>query len=423
MDDFKLRFKDDRVRVYRGSCIDVMKHLIEKGVKVDSIVTDPPYGIDFMNQGWDAAENVAFQKKTWRLAFKLLKPGGYMVAFSGTRTYHRMVCAIEDAGFEIRDQLAWMYGSGFPKSRSITKDIDKIKGIKYQVIGLQKAPGFAKLQVKHKAQNLTKTEFTKYDTTPQHPTAVKYKGYGTALKPAWEPIVLARKPLSEKNIALNVLKHGTGAINIDGCRIGSGKRVPGSVSKTNGKIYGKGLNNQNGTENGHNPNVGRWPANIVHDGSEEVLEYFYTYGEKKSTGGQIAHVGMHKFRDAAKTLLEGDPGYNDTGTIARYFYSAKAGKDDRHGSDHPTVKPVALMKWLVTLINPPGGKVLDPFCGSGSTVVAALRVPNAKAIGIELQKKYVVDIIKRVEHVKSNPTKSKKKPLMRTDTAMKSLWA
>lgn len=362
--------------VYNGDCLEVMD-TIDK-CSVDSVVTDPPYhltsivkrfgkegsapaqfGTDgafaraskgFMGKEWDGGD-IGFQANTWRKCYELLKPGGHLIAFSGSRTYHRMAVAIEDAGFEIRDQCIWLYGSGFPKSHNIGD------------------------------------------------------GWGTVLKPAHEPMVLARKPLSEKSVADNVMKHGTGAINIDGCRI-EGQSELSDIDTTGG----------------------RWPSNIMHDGSEQVQSIF---PETSST--EVSRQRTHKGIWSAGELAESEqlmPAYGDQGNASRYFYCAKTSKDERnsglHGrpqgqyssdgrekeienayqrnksvsaNTHPTVKPVELMRYLVRLVTPKGGLVLDPFMGSGSTGMGA-REEDFRFIGIEKEEEYYEIAKARIKNVK-----------------------
>lgn len=328
---------------------------------IDSCVTDPPYhltsivkrfGADnaapakvgktgayaraskgFMGQTWDGGD-VAFQPETWAAVFRVLKPGAHLVAFSGTRTYHRMVCAIEDAGFEIRDQLAWCYGSGFPKSHN--------------------QPG----------------------------------GWGTALKPAWEPICLARKPLIG-TVAANVQAHGTGAINIDGCRIEHGDDVDLSHVQRQQSAPVSGFNmaaSKHGMEVPMYKPGGRWPANIIHDGSDEVLAGF----PETTSGTFSGHRNEPKTKGVfGKFALQDERGHvGDSGSAARFFYCAKATTEERgEGNNHPTVKPIDLMRWLCCLVTPKGGTVLDPFAGSGSTLVAA-DAEQFNAIGCELSPDY-----------------------------------
>lgn len=372
-----------RFEIHTGDCLDVMRSMPDNSV--DSIVTDPPYHLTsiverfgkpgsapakskqtgafarasrgFMGQQWDGGD-IAFRVETWAEAYRILKPGGYLAAFSGTRTYHRMAVAIEDAGFDIRDQLAWTYGSGFPKSRDISKDIDKIFGAKREVVGSVKAPGMAKSNVLHGAQSRSTYSFDKLGGAVTE-DAKRWQGWGTALKPAWEPICLARKPLIG-TVAANVLAHGTGALNIDGCRVATDESTRRNNTAEMG-YHGGNLpkHYQTGSD------AGRWPANLIHDGSPEVTDCFP----------------------------------NDT---ARFFYCAKASKADRgEGNDHPTVKPTDLMRWLCRLITPPGGTVFDPFTGSGSTGRGAL-MEGFRFIGAELSEDYVKIAIKRIQDVKDS---------------------
>jgi DNA modification methylase len=278
--------------VIHGDCLDVLRSMPD--CSVDSVVTDPPYGLSFMGKRWDydvPGEDI------WRECLRVLKPGGHLLAFAGTRTQHRMAVRIEDAAFEIRDMIAWVYGSGFPKSHNLKDD---------------------------------------------------WQGWGTALKPALEPITVARKPFPG-TVAANVLAHGTGGLNVDGCRVGSGAdRTAGGKS---GSAASSVLEDGFHAKRMERPTEGRWPANLIHDGSEGV-------------GG----------------LLNG---------AARFFYCAKASKRDRdEGNGHPTVKPTDLMRYLCRLVTPPGGTVLDPFAGSGSTGKAAA-LEGFQFIGIEREAEYV----------------------------------
>ncbi len=353
------------IRILQGDCREVLKTLPD--ASVDSIVTDPPYHLTnnsggphnktragactggFMGMAWDGGD-VAQDPAMWAECLRVLKPGGYLLAFSGTRTYHRMAVAIEDAGFEIRDQIGWAYGSGFPKSRNVAADMDE-----------------------------------SYN-------AAVWQGWGTALKPAWEPICMARKPL-QGTVARNVLKHGTGALNIDGCRVlvDGEERAP---------ITGKGaLPARHKVDAPREAGVvaqphelGRWPANLIHDGSDEVLATFPREAGARAlvrgTERSCASVGrVTGHRDRVPGAFHGD-----TGSAARFFYCAKADRTDRNdgGIDnhHPTVKPTDLMRWLCRLVTPPGGTVLDPFMGSGSTLKAA-ELEGFSAIGIELSAEYI----------------------------------
>lgn len=343
----KTAFLNDRVALWAGDCREVLQGY--ESNSFDSVVTDPPYALvsigkrfgkpgaapaqhgkdglyarasaGFMGKQWDTGET-AFAAEFWGEVLRVLKPGGHVVAFSGTRTYHRMVCAIEDAGFEIRDQLAWVYGSGFPKSHNLDGD---------------------------------------------------WEGWGTALKPAWEPIVLARNPLSG-TVAGNALEYGTGALNIDGCRVDAEKPTGWGGKAAGGNTWNEV--NSGLTKDGEaRPVLGRWPANIIHDGSEEV----------------------------AAAFPDGS---------ARFFYSAKADANDRLGSKHPTVKRVDLMQWLCRLVTPPGGLVLDPFAGTGTTGEAAWR-EGFRAVLIEREAEYQADIVRRMELCLAGPEERRRSIIKR----------
>jgi DNA modification methylase len=405
--------------IYHGDCVEVMGEL--EAASIDAIVCDPPYGLEFMGKEWDrlvaptggagfsessgkpdqrehnaggtwfgsrkgAAPNYtgspnpscricggsqrgndrrggftrcrcenpdfpnhrlnqATAMQQWhhawaRAAYRVLKPGGHLVAFGGPRTFHRLTCALEDAGFEIRDCLSWLYGSGFPKSKNIGN------------------------------------------------------GWGTALKPAWEPIILARKPLGERNVAANVLRHGTGAINVDGCRVAGD--VPQVVQGAEDRIFGNGKGLRSEPMLSNPSPLGRWPANLVLDEaaagmldeqSGELTSGVYT-GKRNQPKTKHA-FGTFNMRDETPAT------YGDTGGASRFFYTAKADAEDRDGSKHPTVKPVDLMKWLIRLVTPPEGVVLDPFLGSGTTVYAA-RALGIRSIGIEREAEYVATAIFRL---------------------------
>jgi len=415
------------VDVRHGDCLEVMAKMIADGVRVDSIVCDPPYHLTsivkrfgkagcaeakdrdglykrasagFMGKQWDGGD-IAFRVETWALALELLKPGGHLLAFSGTRTYHRMACAIEDAGFEIRDQIGWLYGSGFPKSHDVSKGIDKASGVEVPV----KAEGGGSVNAYGDGLNV------KWGSrTPHQPfceSAQKWAGWGTALKPAWEPIVLARKPLAGTVVA-NVLEHGTGALNIDASRVSYAneddfQNAKGGNSGSAARAMG-GWGLKTAIPQSEKISIsGRWPANVIHDGSEEVIAAF-----PDSDGQQRAVGPEHGARSSVNTY--GDYGPRDTfnprgdgGSAARFFYSAKADASDRLQSKHPTVKPVDLMAYLCRLITPPGGLVLDPFAGSGTTGMACMR-EGFNAILIEREAEYVADIRRRLAHVKGEDT-------------------
>ena len=351
---------------------------------VDAIVTDPPYGLSFMGKKWDYDVP---EQAIWEECLRVLKPGGHLLAFAGTRTQHRMAVRIEDAGFEIRDMIAWVYGSGFPKSHSIGKAIDREAGERGAVGKRFVAAG----------GDLPSPE-RNYDDPPLVLEAAKqWQGWGTALKPALEPITMARKPLIG-TVAENVLAHGTGALNIDGCRVACDDvlTAPKSDPANRRGVVGTAMQAAGGAERNNaaqaasiakTMEMGRWPANLIHDGSDEVLAAFPDApGQQRSTGpefernaqvyGKFAGVSEHHPR-------------NDSGSAARFFYCAKASKSDRGESNgHPTVKPTELMRYLVRLVTQPGGTVLDPFCGSGSTGKAAV-LEGFGFIGIEREAEYV----------------------------------
>lgn len=323
---------DEPSSMLLGDCRDVLPTLTE--ASVDSVVTDPPYELGFMGKAWDRT-GVAFDQATWTAVMRVLKPGGYLLAFGGTRTYHRLTCAIEDAGFEIRDCLMWVYGTGFPK------------------------------------------------------------GHG-CLKPAWEPILLARKP-----------GRGVLPLAIDACRVPAGER-PNIASKPKGGAYA-GVFREGSVANG-TTTQGRWPANVLHDGSDEVMEVFAAFGVRKGApGGSVrAGVGVLKHGGTNSRPQHSDTGgesvrtgFGDTGTVARFFYCAKASKRERGaGNTHPTVKPLTLCDWLVKLVTPPGGTVLDPFMGSGSTAVAA-RAAGFKFVGIELDDAHLTIARNRIKNTQT----------------------
>ena len=356
-----------------GDCIEQMQKLIDEGVQVESVVTDPPYELGFMGKSWDAS-GIAFDKKTWELAFQLLKPGGYLLAFSASRNYHRMAVAVEDAGFEIRDQIMWIYGSGFPKSLNLGD------------------------------------------------------GWGTALKPAHEPIVMARKFIEGTN-KQNKEKYGTGGLNIDGCRIpyGEGNEpIPQlaqgktKVNSTKTMFDGQSLHKSKTEAVIGGSLDGRYPANVMHDGSDVVNDIFPKTSKSSGGGGSKTvspsdnvYQGDWGHKEYDKTI-----GFGDEGSASRYFYCPKTAKSERNQglfefddkqyshdgrkksienpyqrnksiskNSHPTVKPVELMKYLCRLVTPKGGTVLDPFMGSGSTGMAA-KDEGFDFIGIEREKEY-----------------------------------
>lgn len=425
--------------IKHGDCIEQMRQLPDNSV--DSIVTDPPYELGFMGKKWDST-GIAYNVKVWDECLRVLKPGGHLIAFSGSRTYHRMAVAIEDAGFDIRDQIMWLYGSGFPKSLDVSKAIDKAAGAEREVIGTKTASpkGIRVAETRTDvAAGAFGGEVKQIDvTSPATLEAKQWDGWGTALKPAHEPMVLARKPLIG-TVADNVLTHGTGALNIDGSRIGTGSGKTKTVNYPD--IRGNNYNNANGSVEYTVTDQGRWPANVIHDGSDEVVELFPNTG--KSTGGRIGKKSMGDVTNVPAGEYEaGDPGYGDSGSAARFFYCAKASKRDRNEgleqltgksigdkgnglarvcatcgantlqgcecpdrtfvnptakNHHPTVKPTDLMRYLVKLVTTPNGVVLDPFMGSGSTGKAAM-LENFNFIGIDQDADYIEIATARIEH-------------------------
>lgn len=392
-------------RILEGDCLDLMRELPD--CSVDSIVTDPPYGLGFMGKGWDhSVPGVDY----WREALRVLKPGGHLLAFGGTRTYHRMACAVEDAGFEIRDSIMWVYGSGFPKSLDVSKAIDKAAGARghdstrFNAVGQQgeRTTGGDKFRSDH-------PDYVK----PRGVTAdaQQWEGWGTALKPAHEPIIMARKPLIG-TVAANVLAHGTGALNIDGCRV-AGESTRRHNSAEMG-YHGGNLASEYQTGS----DSGRWPANLIHDGSDAVVAEFPANAGAASPvrGTEASHTG------APCTNCYGEYGrvpgtfHADSGSAARFFYCAKASKSDRNegleaaidralaraANNHPTVKPAALMRYLCRLVTPPGGTVLDPFAGSGSTGKAAA-LEGFGFIGMELDADYATIARARIAAAAGTP--------------------
>jgi len=393
-------------RIYNMDCLDGMKLLDDNSV--DSIVTDPPYGLSkepniievlthwlndeeykhpskgFMGKEWDS---FVPGPAIWKEVFRVLKPGGHLLCFAGTRTYDLMCMSIRLAGFEIRDCIQWLYGSGFPKSHDISKAIDKKLGAERKVLGA--SPNWreskrdrekdGKMEVRGKNAGLI--------TEPATPEAQEWNGWGTALKPANEPIVLARKPISEKTIAENVLKWGTGGLNIDGCRIGT------EEIKTYGKRKGQGVSlewSKYTSPEGYEGEThqGRFPANVILD-EEAGRMLDEQSGILKSGGGNKANKKPPARKSQViPTKDTGEIWEQNSGGASRFFYCAKASKKERgEGNNHPTVKPVSLIKYLVTLVTPPDGVCLDPFMGSGTTAVACINI-NRNYIGFEIDPDY-----------------------------------
>ena len=368
--------------IHNADCVEFMATMPDSCV--EAVITDPPYGLSFMGKGWDhSVPGLAY----WSEALRVSKPGAHLLCFGGTRTFHRMACAIEDAGWEIRDCIMWVYGSGFPKSLDVSKAIDKALGAERKVIGEHPNPAGNKAGGNSLNMSVVGMPEKAYITEPFTDQARQWQGWGTALKPAWEPIIVARKPL-DGTVANTVLTWGTGALNIDACRVPTDEYImTNGVSKevqSRQGIYGRYGEKKTGQTNGQK--LGRFPANLVHDGSDEVTALFPDNCGKQAAHGVGTYAPANTYtigvkRDALAPL-------DEPGSDARFFYCAKASKDERgDGNDHPTVKPRALMEWLVKLVTTRDATVLDPFCGSGSTLVAAAGLGRG-CIGIERDPHY-----------------------------------
>lgn len=403
----KLYYKNNKYMLYEGSMLDMLDHIDHSSI--DSIVTDPPYELNFMNKGWDNS-GVAFQSDTWKKCYEVLKPGGYLLAFGGSRTFHRIAVAIEDAGFEIRDTIMWLYGSGFPKSMNLGLAIDKKNGVESKIVGTAKAG------VNSKAFNdyQYRIDAGIYSTSGVYEIKQaqnEWDGWGTCLKPAYEPIIVARKPC-DGSVTDNVLKYGVGGLNIDECRVDT------DTVSTNG----------------------RFPANVIltyDETDEQEVCGNMPYTERNGSGiTTMPKMGSGSTGVCNYDTVGGDRAETnyiapmDSGSAARYFYCAKASKKDRdeglgkfnalkvndgrksiadkrgetlRKNTHPTVKPMELMQYLIKLVTPKNGIILDPFNGSGSTgkaVVFENRATNKnyKYIGIELNKEYLAISKARIDY-------------------------
>ena len=422
----------------KGNCLELLAEMPDNSV--DSIVTDPPYELGFMGKSWDNS-GIAYNVELWSQALRVLKPGGHLLAFGGSRTYHRLASAVEDAGFEIRDQIMWLYGSGFPKSHNVANAIDKNQGASNRGHAISSGSQIHPTTGEKRANGEV---LPKYESRTE--ASKGWEGWGTALKPAHEPIVVARKPLIG-TVATNVLTYGTGALNIDGSRVGTTDNFDGLKGRpitklatrregeTNEEYKDRVLESPGQQEAlAKLKDLGRWPANVIHDGSEEVLEGFpNTKGVvRKPTGKGILNpeTGWNANSMIDTTVR----GFADSGSAARFFYCAKASKSERNAgleglpernnaeregrtsglnsaghqkptisqNFHPTVKPIALMRYLVKLVTPPNGTVLDPFLGSGTTAVAAI-LEGFNWMGCEMTEDYWPIIEARVAWAELQP--------------------
>ena len=426
---------------------------------VDAVVCDPPYELGFMGKSWDSS-GVAFDPATWREALRVLKPGGYLLAFGGTRTYHRMTTAIEDAGADVRDCIGWQYGNGFPKSLDVSKAIDKAAGAERKVLSSKPAYGIGGYGTAFRGHAEGAMATTSLPATDE---AAKWQGWGTALKPAWEPVVVARKPMVG-TVAANLLRYGTGAMNIDGCRVGEELRYnpaagnKAGTSSLNMSVYGMPQD----AEGRHT--VGRWPANVILSHAPECRQIgpqvdTFGGGAKATSGfvegyesgdgfvGQTVQTAVWECVEgcpcAAMGAQSGGDGASrfftqlpvETDDLTPFLYTSKAGRKEREaGCDalpvrsgaavvereegsagtqspragagrtadavrnhHPTVKPVSVMRWLCRLVTRPGGTVLDPFMGSGTTGIAAL-AEGFDFIGCEREPEYMAIAQARIMH-------------------------
>lgn len=410
-----------RAVVHVGDCLDVMTRMDPR--QFHAVVTDPPYGLEFMGREWDAPwkqdgstdarqkrademndpvkaqylrHNTTYGKsnprafQAWFLArteamLRVARPGAHLLSFGGTRMWHRMACAVEDAGWEVRDTIMWLYGSGMPKGLDVSKAVDNMLGAERSEIGevTDRRDDGTVYGIGHSG-NLT-------SNNPITDAARQWDGWNTALKPAHEPIILARRPL-RGSVAECVLDEGCGAINVGACKVGTegGTKMPaGGKPRCTNKVYGHGMG---GTPVDPDYSGGRWPANVIHDGSDEVVDLLPETGPSRRAvmgkgGDDKGNAIYGKYGDIMSERGHDDQG----GSAARFFYTAKADADDRpHGkgaTTHPTVKPLDLMRYLVRLVCVPGGTVLDPFMGSGSTGCAAL-AEGMLFVGVEQSEEY-----------------------------------
>ena len=425
------------MKLILGDSVDKLKELDDNSI--DSIVTDPPYGLSFMGKKWDY--DVPSQE-IFEECLRVLKPGGHLLSFAGSRTYHRMAVRVEDAGFEIRDQIMWIYGSGFPKSHNIGKSVDKLLGNKREVVGTYSEPdgskprnakrGFAsKSEIYHNDEKYAMDGDKNRITTKGNS---EWEGWGTALKPAHEPIVMARKPLSEKTVVNNVLEWGTGGINIDDSRITTNDTLGGGATK--GSVLAidgfdrpwmhdeekmKEFSDKMKEKVEHAQTLGRFPANVIHDGSDEVTDLFPANVRQGNPNQQVnasSIFGGESNRNATTVFA------NIYDSAARFFYCPKTSKRDRNegvDNNHPTVKPTDLMLYLIRLVTPKGGTTLDPFMGSGSSGKAAIR-GGFDFIGIEREKEYMEIAEARIQYEIDNPYSEEKEERIKINKNASNFW-
>lgn len=428
----KLYSENDSYKIYNGDMLDMLQ--VIKPESIDAIVCDPPYELGFMNKSWDST-GIAFKKETWQNCFEVLKPGGYLLAFGGSRTYHRIACAIEDAGFEIRDCIMYLYGTGFSKSYNIGLAIDKKNGVDNRT-GNIRTDGVDNQNICYDFKAM-KPKFE--ERIAQN----EWQGWGTCLKPAYEPIIVARKPF-KGSVVDNIIKYRVGGLNIDECRIPTNDDLA-RINRTDNGMFGIGKNNNNaqkckelGIEYG-----GRFPANVILTYDETDFDEVcggmpYTKNNTKTHSAKNSDNNVNFNASKSVNVI----GYEDSGSASRYFYCAKASKKDRdEGLDnlndgllrrvrpdknddkptglnkdprfapvvrkniHPTCKPTELMQYLVRLVSPKGATILDPFMGSGSTGKAVMfenreRDANYKFIGIELTDEYLPIAQARIEYAR-----------------------
>lgn len=382
-------FEQNDLTLYCGDLREVLPTLPE--ASVDFVVTDPPYGLGFMERDWD---HDVPGPEYWRAVGRVCKPGALMLAFGGTRTYHRLICAIEDAGWEIRDCLMWLYGQGFPKAADVGKMIDKAKGAVREVVGTKLGqPGYSLADNGRTNEVYGDLHNPKAEcaiTAPATPEGAKWTGWANALKPAWEPIVLAMRPL-DGTLAHNAEKWGMAGMNIDTARIGDNPGYRYNADRNGTTFHGKQGERikRSAEKNGCQfieSTKGRWPTNVLLDEDSAAILDGQT--------GTVSVTGKRSERSRNATVKATAWGTNnhksreypgDSGGASRFFYTGKATKKERGpGNDHPTVKPLALMEYLLTLLSTPdGGVILDPFAGSGTTLLAAQRL-GRRCIGVEL---------------------------------------